>query len=78
MKDLPSCPPNLRLFSGKPLKGVLCGQAVNPLVTTKTDLEAKWAAQGIIVLLPGGGDLEFGDSCFRSEEPPAPPAGGTR
>lgn len=68
VKDLPTCPPHLRIFSGKPVRGVLAGHAVNPLYLTKAQLEQVWADQGILVLLPGGGDLMFGDSGFRSAE----------
>ena len=73
VKDKPWCPPELCVFNGKQVYGVLCGRSVQlkqspSRYASPEALVADWKARGYKLLLPSGAALASGDSLFSTTE----------
>ena len=73
VKDKPSCPPELLIFNGKQVHGVLCGRSVQlkespSRFVSPEAMAADWKARGYKLLLPSGAALASGDSLFSTTE----------
>ena len=73
VKDAPWCPPELCVFNGKHVYGVLCGRSVQlkqspSRFASPEALVEEWKARGYKLLLPSGTALASGDSLFSASE----------
>ena len=65
MKDRPDCPPELRMFAGKQVRGALAGRVIKPMdaaAISARELCELWM-ESYIVLLPSGDGLGWKSSC---------------
>jgi hypothetical protein len=66
LKDSPDCPPQLKIFAGKQVRGALAGRIIKPMdrkVMSSKDLCDLWKKAGYTVLLPSGDGLGWKSSC---------------
>jgi len=66
LKDSPDCPPQLKIFAGKQVRGALAGRIIKPMdrkVMSSKDLCDVWKKAGYTVLLPSGDGLGWKSSC---------------
>ena len=66
LKDSPDCPPQLKIFAGKQVRGALAGRIIKPVdrkVMSSKDLCDVWEKAGYTVLLPSGDGLGWKSSC---------------
>ena len=66
LKDSPDCPPQLKIFAGKQVRGALAGRIIKPVdskVISSENLCDEWQEAGYTVLLPSGDGLGWKSSC---------------
>jgi hypothetical protein len=65
LKDRSDCPPELKIFAGKQVRGALAGRIIKPAETgiSSEDLCDKWKKMGYTVLLPSGDGLGWKSRC---------------
>lgn len=62
LKDAPDCPPELRVFAGKQVRGALAGRAIKPFDRKELPSAALcevWKKEGFTVLLPSGDGVDW-------------------
>ena len=66
LKDSPDCPPELKIFTGKQVRGALAGRIIKPVDKTSISshkLCELWKKAGYTVLLPSRDGLGWKSSC---------------